>query len=464
MAGTSSGHRERIQLRLSTRRPAVASDTLVVRIPLRIVEDDAKIRSLKYRVLREMMREAQYLGNMAIRYAIAFGLEGMPQEIDPKKKKPVPLDTRIYRILAAKRKLLSAGTVASIGRNHAAKMYRTSNRDAWAGRKSLPTFRSAFLPFRHQGASIAEVTLGREKQFSLTVPGFKNILSDDVLKTVAGKVPPPELPPDKRGIALESCFSWKDQGAVEIVARVVSGEYSFGDSQLQLDDRGLMAFLVYRFDHEKQKLDPARVCGVDLGVVIPAVCALSDGPARQFLGDGGDVHAARSKFRAQRRRRQRRMGMISRSVKWEMSEAEKNWIQTYYHGLTRGVIRFCLRHGCGTIHVEDLTRLRGSDLESEYRRLMWIPSTFFNLLAYKAKLEGIEIIRVNPRNTSRRCSECGHIAKENRRSQSQFVCVKCGKEDRPVNADYNAARNLALATGRVVEDGYVSEDVQETVN
>ena len=48
--------------------------------------------------------------------------------------------------------------------------------------------------------------------------------------------------------------------------------------------------------------------------------------------------------------------------------------------------------------------------------------------------------KINPANTSRRCSGCGHIARESRESQSRFVCVACGYT---VNADWNAAINIA---------------------
>ena len=58
------------------------------------------------------------------------------------------------------------------------------------------------------------------------------------------------------------------------------------------------------------------------------------------------------------------------------------------------------------------------------------------MLEYKAD----EVIRVNPRNTSRRCFECGHTDKRNRKSQSKFRCVACNHSD---NADANAALNIA---------------------
>ena len=47
---------------------------------------------------------------------------------------------------------------------------------------------------------------------------------------------------------------------------------------------------------------------------------------------------------------------------------------------------------------------------------------FFEMLKYKAEKKGGEVIEVDPKFTSQKCSCCGHISKENRESQSQFQC------------------------------------------
>nr|WSW43023.1 transposase [Streptomyces sp. NBC_01001] len=51
---------------------------------------------------------------------------------------------------------------------------------------------------------------------------------------------------------------------------------------------------------------------------------------------------------------------------------------------------------------------------------------FLQILTAKAESAGREVIAVDPRNTSRRCPECGHTAKENRPTQEKFHCVACG--------------------------------------
>jgi transposase len=49
------------------------------------------------------------------------------------------------------------------------------------------------------------------------------------------------------------------------------------------------------------------------------------------------------------------------------------------------------------------------------------------------------LVKVDPRNTSRTCAVCGHVAKENRESQAVFTCQSCGHE---AHADTNAAINI----------------------
>ncbi len=68
---------------------------------------------------------------------------------------------------------------------------------------------------------------------------------------------------------------------------------------------------------------------------------------------------------------------------------------------------------------------------------------FFELLEYKLKERGGQLIKVDPRYTSQTCNEFGYISKENRKSQDKFVCTSCGHL---ANADINASKNI-LARG-----------------
>ncbi|MFF4364304.1 RNA-guided endonuclease InsQ/TnpB family protein [Streptomyces sp. NPDC001604] len=67
---------------------------------------------------------------------------------------------------------------------------------------------------------------------------------------------------------------------------------------------------------------------------------------------------------------------------------------------------------------------------------------FLAILHAKAESAGREVIAVDPRNTSRRCPECGHTAQENRPTQEKFHCVSCGHS---AHADTVGAINVLRA-------------------
>ena len=77
-------------------------------------------------------------------------------------------------------------------------------------------------------------------------------------------------------------------------------------------------------------------------------------------------------------------------------------------------------------------------------------------LEYKQLWRGGQVLAIPPAYTSQRCVCCGHTAKENRQTQSKFVCQVCGYTE---NVDINGARNIlaaghaVLACGGMVQSG-----------
>jgi putative transposase len=59
--------------------------------------------------------------------------------------------------------------------------------------------------------------------------------------------------------------------------------------------------------------------------------------------------------------------------------------------------------------------------------------------------------RIKAAFTSQRCSACGHVASESRKSQAFFACVACNFT---LNADVNAARNIAAGHAVTARGGY----------
>lgn len=68
-------------------------------------------------------------------------------------------------------------------------------------------------------------------------------------------------------------------------------------------------------------------------------------------------------------------------------------------------------------------------------------SKFMFMLSYKAESAGRKLIKVDPRNTTQRCSACGSIGKKEL-SDRVHECPYCGFS---CDRDYNASRNVLIA-------------------
>ena len=78
--------------------------------------------------------------------------------------------------------------------------------------------------------------------------------------------------------------------------------------------------------------------------------------------------------------------------------------------------------------------------------------SFLHMLEYKCRWYGRGFQKVNPKHTSQTCLDCGHIAKENRKSQSLFVCQAC---EYTANADFVGAVNIRGRAVPIVQGGGV---------
>ncbi|TAK13527.1 MAG: transposase, partial [Anaerolineae bacterium] len=97
---------------------------------------------------------------------------------------------------------------------------------------------------------------------------------------------------------------------------------------------------------------------------------------------------------------------------------------------------------CRAIALEDLSGIRKAPVRRSQRsrHSNWSFHQLRQFVSYKAERAGVRVILVDPRNTSRTCPECGHVAKANRRTQRLFSCVSCGYS---APADTVAAVNIS---------------------
>jgi putative transposase len=108
------------------------------------------------------------------------------------------------------------------------------------------------------------------------------------------------------------------------------------------------------------------------------------------------------------------------------------------------------------IVVEDLNlrALARSRLAKSVLDASW--GAFLDILTYKAASAGGQVVRINPRHTTQKCSRCGELVQKSL-SVRTHICPSCGYvADRDVNAAKNILRAGAQPSGTVA-DGLPAE-------
>lgn len=129
----------------------------------------------------------------------------------------------------------------------------------------------------------------------------------------------------------------------------------------------------------------------------------------------------------------------------KLSRYRKAWVQEITTQLVKkyGVVVL------EDLKVKNMTRRSGAKKRGVNRSfLQSSPSDIAEKLEYKSMLHGNRIVYLPPHYTSQRCHSCGYTSKENRESQSVFLCKKCSHT---TNADTNAAKNLVALYNRIIE-------------
>ncbi len=109
------------------------------------------------------------------------------------------------------------------------------------------------------------------------------------------------------------------------------------------------------------------------------------------------------------------------------------------------------------IALEDLKDIRSRVVTVTHgqrdRHGKWAFSELRSFIEYKARMNGVPLVIVDPRNTSRECPKCHTMDKKNRPERNLFRCIECGFSE---EADYVAARNIAARAVVVVNQPIVA--------
>jgi len=214
-----------------------------------------------------------------------------------------------------------------------------------------------------------------------------------------------------------------------------STEWEPTQSTLHYRDGEWYLHLGFRKPVAEQMTENGTVLGVDLGVNEIAVTST----ARFF--SAAELNHNRREFERIRGSLQKTATQNAHNTLQQMSSRETEYIKHVLHSVANGIVEEARRHNCSTIVFEKLDGIRDRLPEAPWHST-WAFDRLTEHVEYKAAAHGIGVVETDPRNTSKRCAECGFVADANRPSRDTFECQQCGNRN---HADYNAAKNVADA-------------------
>lgn len=187
---------------------------------------------------------------------------------------------------------------------------------------------------------------------------------------------------------------------------------------------------------EDAPIDVEQFLGVDLGIANIAVT--SD----NLFYQGKTVKGVRYRHRRLRTRLQKKGTKSAKRRLKQLSGKERRFANDVNHVISKRIVQTAKDTGRGIA----LENLKGITLRVTVRRSQrtilksWAFNDLQQKIAYKAKLAGIPVVLVDPRNSSRTCPACGHVDKANRPTQDKFLCTQCGCAG---HADYFASVEIS---------------------
>lgn len=197
--------------------------------------------------------------------------------------------------------------------------------------------------------------------------------------------------------------------------------------------------------------------GIDVGVKVFAYT--SDNKAIEHINLKPEIANVRKAQKVLSRRKRGSANRTKAKIKLAKKHLKlKNKRNDFLHKITKMLsenqtiavenlkIKNMSRQAKGSIDNPNMRSSAKRGLNRSILQQSW--GKFFELLEYKLERNGGKLVRVDPKFTSQKCSCCGHIEKENRETQSRFICKSCGNT---LNADYNASVNILNAVGTAVK-------------
>lgn len=193
------------------------------------------------------------------------------------------------------------------------------------------------------------------------------------------------------------------------------------EADLIRDEKGRWRLLVSAHYADPPTQQPTDVIGVDLGVV--NIAADSDGT----LYGGATLIGSRLRHRRLRQRLQARGTKSAKRLLRQRSKRERRFARNANHMISKRIV--AVAKGTNrAVALEDLRHIRTRITARASQRATlhsWSFDQLRQFIAYKARMAGVLVVAVDPRNSSRTCPQCGLVSKANRPSQALFLCQQC---------------------------------------
>ncbi|OLB46494.1 MAG: hypothetical protein AUG17_07845 [Crenarchaeota archaeon 13_1_20CM_2_53_14] len=192
---------------------------------------------------------------------------------------------------------------------------------------------------------------------------------------------------------------------------------------------------------EVVQANPEGYIGIDRNLDNVTI-ASTDQAVRKF--DLSRATVIKSTYRLVKSRCRRNDSRIRQVVYDKYGERQRNRIQPILHNVSKKIVEEATTRRYGIVmerlsHMRSLYR-RGNWRSKSYRAKMnsWSYGELRRQIEYKARWEGVRVVYVPAKDTTKRCSICGYKTLES--AKRQLWCPRCRTI---MDRDENAARNIA---------------------
>jgi len=195
-------------------------------------------------------------------------------------------------------------------------------------------------------------------------------------------------------------------------------------------------------------VEEAHVMGIDLGEKYLAATVTTDGSAALY--PGGELRALDRYFSKESAKC--KYPWSNRNVRLKQKHSRKR--KHLLHCVSKDIVADAKARGASHIVMGYPKDIR-DDIQwgkvVNRRMHAWPFKQLIAMVTYKAALAGIQVVLINERGTSSKCSVCGYRDRNGRTSRGRWRCPRCGVEmQADINGAFNILNEYLLEEGKIV--------------